>query len=374
MNSRWLRTGNSDTAFIFVHGINSDENAFRSDTAFWPEILMNETALDRTGVYIFEYQSQIFRPGYTLGDAVNYLDEMFHIDGVDKKRQLIFICHSMGGNLVRRYIVKHSLELSKKQVRCGLFMLACPSTGSHYANLFRLIRRNYHMQLESLVASQRNVWLNDLDFDFKSLHSKQPFPLFGLELFEDLPIVGRLLFPNTQVVPPVAAARYFAHPVRVPGSDHFTIAAPTGPHDFQHRRLLRWVEENFTSFDAESEDNHEIIAREFLTAVDGGEYPTAWSQLDDIARTTLVSGYEEFHSLFSSREQLGTVSSRKLVGANQLQDPPGYAKGNYKVLNYIAHYSLGGPRSEVLCLRRGWNGAWKPFSYVVSVGAIAEKG
>ncbi|AOF90988.1 alpha/beta fold hydrolase [Sinorhizobium sp. RAC02] len=372
MKSRWIRNSASDTAIIFVHGINSDENAFRSETAFWPELILNESLLQQVGVYIFEYQSQINRPGYTLGDAVDYMREMFKIDEVDTRKQIIFICHSMGGNLVRRYLVKQSLELAGRQTKCGLFMLACPSTGSHYANLFRLIRRNYHMQLESLVASQRNVWLNDLDKDFKSLLHAAPFSIVGRELYEDLPIVARVFFPNTQVVPPLSATRYFGEPLRVPGSDHFTIASPSGPDDLQHRVFLSWLKSNFPSFSLSSKTDFDGVAATFLAAVDRGDYAGAWQQLDETAQRTLVSDFDEFNELFKTREQLGTVLSRKLTGSSQVSDPPGFAKGNYKILNFVARYSEGGLRSEMMSLRRAWSGAWLPFSYTVSIAPMMD--
>ncbi|OCJ66289.1 hypothetical protein A6U97_26520 [Agrobacterium tumefaciens] len=370
MSGRWIRAAASDTTIVFVHGINSGEDAFRSSSAFWPDLVMAEPDFTGIGIYAFEYRTEIKAPGYTLGDAVDYLKEILRLEKIDQQRQIIFICHSMGGNLVRRYLVMQSMELTKRQTKCGLFMLACPSSGSHYANLFRMIRRNYHMQLESLVSSQKNVWLNDLDNDFKNLLHGQSFKIVGRELTEDMPIVGRLLMPRTQVVPPQSAARYFGEPLKVPGSDHFTISAPTGPHSLQHRVLKDWLKSNFVVTEAGNVTEPEALAANFLTTVDAYDYAAAWEMLDEQAKTTLVSSFEEFVRVFSTREELGAVKSRKFVGASQVSDPSGYVKGTYKLLHYVAHYEHGGVRGEALSLRRAWTGGWKPFGYTVTSAPI----
>jgi pimeloyl-ACP methyl ester carboxylesterase len=358
---------------VFVHGINSDENAFRSASAFWPDLLLDDLDFSNVGIFAFEYRSKISAPGYTLGDAVDYLKEILKLELIDQQRQIIFVCHSMGGNLVRRYLVMQSLHYAKMQTKIGLFMLACPSIGSHYANLFRLIRRNYHMQLESLVNSQRNVWLNDLDKDFRNLLSGNSFEIIGRELAEDLPIVGRWLMPRTQVVPPQSALRYFGDPLKVPGSDHFTISAPSGSDSLQHRVLKDWMKSNFVVTSDTQVDTPEAIATMFVEAVDVSDYQRAWDMLDELAQTTLVSGFDEFESLCHTRKELGAVLSRRLVGSSQLSDPPGFVKGTYKLLNFVAHFEKGGFRGETVSLRRAWAGGWKPFGYTIALSPMQNE-
>lgn len=372
MSGRWIRAVGSDTTIVFVHGINSDEDAFRSSTAFWPELVTAEEHFAWIGVYAFEYRSKITAPGFTLSDAVSYLKEILRLEKIDQQKQVIFVTHSMGGNLVRRYLVTQSLELAKRQTKCGLFLLACPSNGSHYANLFRLIRRNYHMQLESLVSSQKNVWLNDLDTDFKNLLHSKPFEIVGRELAEDLPIVARMLLPRTQVVPPQSALKYFGEPIKVPGTHHLNIAAPADAASIQHRMLVDFIKTNFPPPRRREgqEISPEKIAADFMAIIDACDYAAAWDVVDEQARTTLVSGFEEFVRVFSTREELGKVKSRKFVGSSQLMDPPGFVRGSYKLLNYIATYELGGVRGEAVSLRRGWTGTWKPFGYTVTSGPI----
>ena len=70
------------------------------------------------------------------------------------------------------------------------------------------------------------------------MKSSNRLPIIGLELVEDkfiLPLPG-----FQKVVPFVSAARYFES-IKIPGSDHFTIAKPLDNLAFQHRLLVQFL-------------------------------------------------------------------------------------------------------------------------------------
>jgi hypothetical protein len=47
-----------------------------------------------------------------------------------KNQRLIFVCHSMGGIVVRQYLVTRALDFIEAQIHRGLFLVGSPSLGS----------------------------------------------------------------------------------------------------------------------------------------------------------------------------------------------------------------------------------------------------
>lgn len=136
MQSEWIRRPQGAASAVFVHGIlSSGETCWRNDTgSYWPELLKSEPELESLGIYVFTYQTGIFSGSYRLGDIVDALKEYMRLDGVLESNQLIFVCHSMGGIVVRKFIVSRAAELIEAGKEIGLFLVASPSLGSSYAD------------------------------------------------------------------------------------------------------------------------------------------------------------------------------------------------------------------------------------------------
>jgi len=202
---------------------------------------MREPALSAIGIYVFSYRSDVLSGGYDLGDAVEGLKAHLQLDGLFNLKTMIFVCHSMGGILVRQFIVTRQAELIEHSIRLGLFLVASPSLGSKYANLFGLLARVLgNSQAQVLRFSRNNAWLNDLDRNFFNLKELKLLSIEGQELIEDQFIVAKR-FIRRQVVPAITGARYFGEAQKIPFSDHFSIAKPEGPNALQHRLLVQFI-------------------------------------------------------------------------------------------------------------------------------------
>jgi hypothetical protein len=157
----------------------------------------------------------------------------------------------MGGIVARRYLVQQeNYDLKEKGVKeVGLFLVASPSLGAEYANLFREFAKILnHSQADALRFSQNNAWLNALDQDFLRLKEKSAsLTIKGKELVEDKFRLLRVRLPMRQVVEPFSGAKYFPDPFRVPNSDHFTIAKPESREAIQHQLLCQFIKDNFPS-------------------------------------------------------------------------------------------------------------------------------
>lgn len=163
------------------------------------------------------------------------------LDGVLDPGQVIFVCHSMGGILVRKYLVQRAAELIDSNTSIGLFLIASPSLGSEYANWLAPLARFFgHSQADALRFAQNNAWLIDLDREFVNLKEGRRLQLHGKELIEDQFIWMRWFW-RKQVVPPFSGAKYFGEPFKVPASDHISIAKIDRPDAIQHRLLCRFI-------------------------------------------------------------------------------------------------------------------------------------
>jgi alpha-beta hydrolase superfamily lysophospholipase len=105
-----------------------------------------------------------------LGDIVDALKEHMRLDGVLASDRLIFVCHSMGGIVVRKYIVERQAELIEAGKEIDLFLVASPSLGSTYADWLSPLAQLFgHAQADALRFVRDNNWLMDLDKEFVNL-------------------------------------------------------------------------------------------------------------------------------------------------------------------------------------------------------------
>jgi hypothetical protein len=122
--------------------------------------------------------------------------------------------------------------------------------------------------MDALRGAESNAWLSDLDRYFTNLKESKRLPLVGREPIEDkFVVLSKIL--HHQVVPPFSGARYFSDSLKIPDSDHFTIAKPTSRDALQHRALVKFALQCFGFLDKTSTDHtsqpHYIDSADQLT-------------------------------------------------------------------------------------------------------------
>lgn len=243
---QWIRDAKNGLNVVFIHGINSSEECWRhKDGSYWPTLLKNESELTDIGIYVFSYRTSLNTGSYSISDIVDSFREYFKLDKLIDSSGIIFVCHSMGGIVTRRFLVNQQSDLIERGLKIGLFLVASPSLGSEYANMLNLISSALgHTQASALKFSQNNVWLNDLDKDFRNLMNGK-LRIVGKELIEDLPLFGKkcifMIMRKKQIVQPFSGARYFGDSCKVPESDHITIATPASRDAVQNRMLVQFI-------------------------------------------------------------------------------------------------------------------------------------
>jgi pimeloyl-ACP methyl ester carboxylesterase len=265
IGGKWLRGSTNGSAIVFIHGLFSDsDSAWRSATAYWPELVCSEEDLAQYGIYTFEFDTSLSSGTYSPADASDALYEYIKLD-LGNVSRVIFVAHSLGGIIARHLIVSRREYIIERRMSIGILLVASPSLGAHYANLLANVGLIYNAQVDSLRFGPDNLWLADLDQQFVNLRDRNAFPLFGRELVETDPVyLPRFLFQKRQVVPLQSAIRYFGNPIKIPKTNHLTIAKPNGHDSLQHRILVDFALHGSVA---------SITARERLTATQT-EVPT----------------------------------------------------------------------------------------------------
>jgi pimeloyl-ACP methyl ester carboxylesterase len=238
-----LRKSSSGKSIIFAHGVLSDgEGAWGRPP--WPQLLIDDGDLGEYGVYVFSYRTSLTSGTYSIGDATRTLKAHFDLEELWSQDRIVFVGHSMGGIIIRKFITTNQIRLASERIDVGLFLIASPSLGARAATTITALSWIFgHTQVLALRFSQTNTWLNDLDAEFMTLKESGSLHLVGKELVEDKALsVKRWFGLKRQLVEPFAAARYFGEPLKIADSDHISIAKPGSPKALQYRLLKRFLQ------------------------------------------------------------------------------------------------------------------------------------
>lgn len=257
-NNRWHhRNAESDTVFIFVHGFMSNsETCWTSDkNTFWPDLVKKDQRLCNPSIYLAGYHTAFDSGEYKIEDCTAEVLCALQLNDIDgyaspiSASKIIFVCHSLGGIIVRNILERHSEIFELKSV--GLILMASPSVGSEYANYLscaiHLLRNKLGKQLLPFNNS-----IIDIDRRFKQFKDNNKLSLLcGAEAIEDRPL---LKYGHLIGVPPIvtfeSAARYFGTFQRIAKSNHSTIVKPCDHDHDSHSFLCNFYQKYFSQLNA----------------------------------------------------------------------------------------------------------------------------
>lgn len=75
-------------------------------------------------VAAYSYRADPLARNYCQSDAVDHLRECVALEHLAKRRCLIFVCHSLGGIIARRYLVARQAELLDDRLISRRFSMA----------------------------------------------------------------------------------------------------------------------------------------------------------------------------------------------------------------------------------------------------------
>ena len=155
--------------------------------------------------------------------------------------KLIFICHSLGGVLVRQVLVSERTAFRNKKV--GLFLVASPSSGSPYASFADAAIPSGVGEIAQQLR-EKSAYLDALNDSFKSL-LQENYDLRGFELncqeFFENELISGLKTNNTSLVVPALTEVFFPPKTVVTDVTHETIAKPENRDSQIHKYLVQFI-------------------------------------------------------------------------------------------------------------------------------------
>lgn len=155
----------AELVLVFVHGVLGDGmNTWKNrDTeAYWPELVKTDSQFQDVDVYVYEYPSPLLNSAPSVDEVAAQLHVKLETDGVLDYPEIAFVAHSMGGIIVRAFLLRADDVAERARF---LFFLGTPTLGSSVAKIGNLISGNPQIgQIASLthdsyLADQMRAWL-----------------------------------------------------------------------------------------------------------------------------------------------------------------------------------------------------------------------
>ena len=324
-NNLWYVDRNTDDAIVFVHGIFSDSRGCwmaNTDASehdrYWPELVARDSRFDRFSIYLAGYFTQADAGSFGIENCAQQLfDALGEATRPNEiaplaRRTLLFVCHSMGGIVVRYMLESRVSAFSNKTI--GLGLIASPSFGARLANTMSSLMKLYGQKLGQQLA-WANWGLEDLDARFRLLLAERRIPhLVGAEAYESRFFVHKKWLPRfmSPLVEKESAARYFAPARQLAGTDHFSAVKPTAADHPSHLFLcafLRTLESQEIEWGLKAQPNsREANAqplRHFLY-ISTDKINSLYGQLKSNADKNVFEKIKAIWAELALRKQLGT--------------------------------------------------------------------
>lgn len=250
-NNTWYSIENPEITYIFIHGLMSDsKKCWTNDNGtFWPDLIKSNPEFGNGSVFLSGYHTDISSGIYDIRQCAMEVLQSLKLKRQDglrpiDSRNLIFICHSLGG-----IVCRHILELEQnlfKEKKIGLVLLASPSEGSDYAEAITGIAKilGHKVAVELRKSSSK---LKDIDDRFRDLINRKDLEIIGAEACEQRgPKFSKYLpIRLKRIVDENSASRYFGGTRALPNTDHMSISKPSDGEHCTHQFLLAFIQENF---------------------------------------------------------------------------------------------------------------------------------
>jgi len=228
---------------VFVHGLSDNSRDCWYDKisgSYWPDRILGSTEFADYSIFLGGYTtSKIDSGSYGIRACAKELFNNLYTSVEGRKpvldhQAVIFICHSLGG-VVTRYMLETEFERFRN-LRCGLCLIASPSTGSKWADAVAYIAKFLgHEVLQTLQTD--SPFLADLDQRFMSLLNEKKIELYGSEACETQGyhrLVGK-------IVDAESAGRNFGDVTKLAATDHSSCVKPNEDNHPTHRFALTFV-------------------------------------------------------------------------------------------------------------------------------------
>lgn len=164
----YCRGPEKEKVIVFVNGIFGDAiDTWLNNGAYWPGLLAQDQDFSDADIYIHSFDSPKLATAEQIDELAGRMDDYLTRDGVfEKHKQVVFLCHSMGGLVTRAFLIK---KRPSPSVVPMIYFFATPTTGANIAGIASHISENPQLKYmlpikqDGYVGDQQNAWLRTSD-------------------------------------------------------------------------------------------------------------------------------------------------------------------------------------------------------------------
>lgn len=190
---------------IFVHGFDGDRDfTWTNDTVspavHWPTLLARDDRFSGVTIAAYEYNAGRGDGLLKIDELAAQLNSQLQAEGL-LERQIVFVCHSMGGLLVRQLIMDNKDRYAPKTQM--IYFCSTPFAGSQIATLGIALKKAAkkhglhgflgNPQLEQLAEGGRHQWVDEQNgrwingqFDVKAFAAYEKKPWYGALIVDEV--------------------------------------------------------------------------------------------------------------------------------------------------------------------------------------------
>lgn len=157
-----------ERVIVFVHGIFGDADGTwsYSPSIYWPRLLLTDETFQDSDVYVASYASPYLGNTMTVDEVATNLKNRLVSDGIfSKHREVVFVCHSLGGLVVQRLLL--TFREYAQQVPF-IYFFSTPETGAQIAKLGGVFSAD--PLLKEMFPGDSNDYLLNLENEWRGSH------------------------------------------------------------------------------------------------------------------------------------------------------------------------------------------------------------
>lgn len=235
---------NKYAAVVFVHGIfgTKDDTWLSADhKATFPQLLATDPVLkDKLDVFAFEYFTPKFGAAPSIVDLADQLRgdlDDHHV--FEDHQRVVFLAHSMGGLVVREYLLNHQDRFSKVPM---VFFYATPTNGAEMAKVGQLVSVN--PQLRGMVPIEGNDLLQSIQSGW--MNSSKAKSIASYCGVEELPTDGIMIVTRS------SATSLCNQPLDPFSASHIDIVKPPNREDSRYTRFVSALQKDVLAANSEA--------------------------------------------------------------------------------------------------------------------------
>jgi pimeloyl-ACP methyl ester carboxylesterase len=210
---------NKPAVIVFVHGVFGGADTWQNQKSSFPDLLATDPDFGgKLDAFTFDYYSPRFGHASTITGLASKLRLALNSHRVfQDHQQVAFLVHSMGGLVVRQFLIQ-SRDLSKVKM---VYFSASPTNGADIAAIGRALFWN--PQLRGMLSVQSNDFLQAIQSDWRNWPEAMALPSYCA--YEEMPTYGII------VVPFASATAFCNRDLDPISANHVDIVKPPSRND-----------------------------------------------------------------------------------------------------------------------------------------------